>query len=128
MFGSGLAWEAMRRSAYLRAVAAAVLLAAVLMPTALCFGAVSSSPHPCCMQQESAWQDGGTANRECCFVNAPAPQQAAAITSSDPGARAAMPAPGCSEPIAPAAQQAVASDLSAEPYPPGLTSKTILRV
>jgi hypothetical protein len=80
------------------------------------------------MKYESAWQDGGPANRECCFVNAPAPQQAAAITSSDPEARAAMPALVSNQPIAVATKRAFAANPISEPSPPGLTSRTILRV
>lgn len=109
-------------------MAAVVLLAAVLMPTALCFGAVTSSPHPCCMKQESAWQDGSGANNECCVVSAPAPNQAAVVTSIDPGSKAAAPAVIASELSAPVVQQASESSPSAEQSPPELASRAILRI
>ena len=117
----------MRRLTHMRMVAALAVLVAVLMPTALCFGAVTSSPHPCCMKQESAWQDGSGANNECCVVSAPAPNQAAVVTSTDPGSKAAAPAV-IAEPIAVAAEQALASVATPEDSPPGLTSRTILRI
>ncbi len=108
-------------------VAAVVLLAAVLMPTALCFGAVTSSPHPCCMKQESAWQDGSGANNECCVVSAPAPNQAAVVTSTNPGSKVAAPAV-VAEPIAVAAEQTLAAVVTPEQSPPDLASRAILRI
>jgi hypothetical protein len=118
--------EQMRRLTHMRLVAALAVLAAVLMPTALCFGAVTSSPHQCCMKQESAWQDGSGANSECCVVSAPAPNQAAVVTSTDPGSQAAPAV--IAEPIAVAAEQSLAAVASSEHSPPGLTSRTILRI
>ena len=116
----------MRRLVGTRIVAAAVL-ATVLMPTALCFGAVTSSPHQCCMKQESAVQDGSGANNECCVVSAPAPNQAA-VTSTDPGSKAAAPVVVAGEPIAETAEQTLAAVATPEDSPPGLTSRTILRI
>lgn len=118
----------MRRLTHMRMVAVLVVLAAVLMPTALCFGAVTSSPHPCCMKQESAWQDGSGANNECCVVSAPAPNQAAVVTSTDPGSKAAAPAVITCELSAPVVRQAVKASPSSEQSPPGLTNRTILRI
>ena len=117
----------MRRLTHMRMVAALAVLAAALMPTALCLGAVTSSPHPCCMKQESAWQDGSGANNECCVVSAPAPNQAAVVISTDPGSKAAAPAV-IAEPIAAAAEQTLAAVATSEHSPPGLTSRTILRI
>jgi len=117
----------MRRLTHMRMVAALAVLAAVLMPAALCFGAVTSSPHQCCMKQASAWQDGSGANNECCVVSAPAPNQAAVVTSTDPGSRAAAPAV-IAEPIAVAAEQTLAAVATSEHFPLGLTSRTILRI
>ncbi|MFI5087016.1 MAG: hypothetical protein ACHP7I_01355 [Terriglobales bacterium] len=117
----------MRRLTHMRMVAALAVLAAVLMPAALCFGAVTSSPHQCCMKQASAWQDGSGANNECCVVSAPAPNQAAVVTSTDPGSQAAAPAV-IAEPIAVAAEQTLAAVATPEHFPPGLTSRTILRI
>ena len=117
----------MRRLTHMRIVAA-VLLAVALMPTALCFGAVASSPHQCCMKQESAWQDGSGANNECCVVSAPAPNQTAVVTSTDPGSKAAAPVVVAGEPIAETAEQTLAAVATPEDSPPGLTSRTILRI
>jgi hypothetical protein len=111
----------------MRMVTAVAVLAAVLTPTAMCFGAVASSPHPCCMRQESAWQDGSGANNECCVVSAPAPKPAAVVTSTDPGSKAAAPAV-IAEPIAVAAEQTLAAVATPENSPPGLTSRTTLRI
>jgi hypothetical protein len=117
----------MRRLTHMRMVAAVAVLAAVLMPTALCFGAVRSSPHQCCMKQESAWQDGSGASNECCVVRAPAPNQAAVAASTDPGSKAAAPAV-IAEPIAVVAEQTLAAVATLEHFPPGLTSRSILRI
>ena len=117
----------MRHITHMRMVAALAVLAAVLMPAALCFGAVASSPHPCCMKQESAWQDGSGANNECCVVSAPAPNQAAVATSTDPGSKAAAPAV-IADPIAMAAEQTLAAVATSEHSPPGLANRAILRI
>jgi hypothetical protein len=119
--------EPMQRLTHLRMMAALAILAAVLMPTALCFGAVTSSPHPCCMKQESAWQDGNGANNECCIVSAPAPNAAAMVTSTDPGSRLAAPAT-VAEPIAAAAELTSPAVATFEHSPPGLTNRTVLRI
>lgn len=118
----------MWRLTHMRMVATVAVLAAVLMPTALCFGAATSSPHPCCMKQESAWQGGSGANNECCVVSAPAPKQAAVVTSADPGSKAAAPAVVASHMSAPAAWQAIETSFSAEQSPPDLASRAILRI
>jgi hypothetical protein len=120
--------EQMRRLTHMRMVAAVVLLAAVLVPTALCFGAVRSSPHPCCMKQASAWQDGSGANNECCVVSTPAPSQAAVVTSTDPGSKTATPAVVACEPMAVAAESTSAAVAISEHSPPGLASRAILRI
>ena len=117
----------MRCITHMRMVAAAAVLAAALMPTALCLGAATSSPHQCCMKQASAWQDGRGANNECCAVSAPAPNQAAVVASTDPGSKAAAPAV-IAEPIAVAAEQTLVAGATPEHSPPGLTSRTILRI
>jgi hypothetical protein len=104
------------------------LLAALLMPTALCFGAVTSSPHRCCMKQESALQGGSGANSECCVVSAPAPNQAAVVTSTDPGSKAAAPAAVACELSALTVRQASEVSRSSEPSPPGLANRAILRI
>ncbi|HEX9120422.1 MAG TPA: hypothetical protein VF840_07780 [Terriglobales bacterium] len=117
----------MRRLTHMR-IAAAAVLAAVLMPTALCFGAVTSSPHPCCMKQARAWQDGSGANNECCVVSAPAPSQAAVVTSTDPGSKAAAPALVASQLSAPAVRQASEASSSSEHSPPDLADRTTLRI
>ena len=116
----------MRCIRHMRMVAAAVL-AAALMPTALCMGAATSSLHQCCMKQASAWQDGRGANNQCCVVSAPAPNQAAEVASTDPGSKVAAPAV-IAEPIAAAAEQTLAAVATPEDSPPGLTSRTILRI
>ena len=117
----------MLRLTHMRMMAALAVLASVLMPTALCFGAVTSSPHQCCMKQASAWQDGSGTNGECCVVSAPAPNQAAVVASTDPGSQTAAPAV-IAEPIAVAAEQTLAAVATPENSPPGLTSRSILRI
>ena len=117
----------MRHLTHMRMVAGLAVLAAVLMPTALCFGAVTSSPHQCCMKPASAWQAGSGANNDCCVVSAPAPNQAAVVTSTDPGSKAAALA-AIPEPIAVAAEQALAAVVTSEHSPPGLPGSTILRI
>jgi hypothetical protein len=112
---------------HMRIVAAAVL-AAVLMPTALCFGAVTSLPHSCCMKQVSAWQDGSGANNKCCVVSAPAPNQAAVVTSNHPGSKAVAPVLAASELSAPTVRQASAVSPFSEHSPPGLANRAILRI
>jgi hypothetical protein len=119
--------EQMRWLTHMRMVAALAVLAAVLMPTALCFGAVTPSPHPCCIKQASAWQDGSGANNECCVVSAPAPNQAA-VTSTDPGSKAAAPAVVAGQLSAPAVRQAIEAFPSAEHSPPDSASRAILRI
>lgn len=118
--------EVMRRLTHMR-MAAVVLLAAGVTPTGLCFGAVTSSPHPCCRKQESAWHDGRGAHEECCFVSAPAPNQEAVVTATHPGWKAAPAVIACA-PLAVAAEQALAAVATSEHSPPGLTSRTILRI
>ena len=120
--------EQMWRLTHMRIIVAAAVLAAVLMPTALCFGAVASSPHQCCMKQKNAWQDGSGANEECCVVSAPAPNQAAVVTTTDPGSKAAAPAAVACEPITVAPDQTSPAVATLEHSPPGLTNRTILRI
>jgi hypothetical protein len=120
--------EQMQHLTHMRVVAALAVLAAVLMPTALCFGAVTSSPHQCCMKQASEWRDSGGASNECCVVSTPAPNQTAVLTSTDPGSKAAAPSVVASEPIAVAAEQTLAAVATSEHSPPGLTNRAILRI
>jgi hypothetical protein len=117
----------MRHLMHMRMVATLVVLAAILMPAALCFGAITSSPHQCCMKQQSAWQDGSGANNDCCVVSAPAPNQAAVVTSANPGSLAAAPA-AVAELIAVASEWTLAAVATSEHSPPGLPNRTILRI
>jgi len=106
---------------------AATVLATVLAPVVLCYGAITSLPHQCCMKQDTALQEGGSSNGECCVVSAPAPNPAAVITSSDHG-RAAPVAAIVSMPCASAIRRVSHADLSSDHSPPGMASKTSLRI
>src|SRR5437868_14356249 len=105
------------RPVSVRLVMAAVL-ATVLAPTALCLGAMTSSGHGCCTTEEAAWQDGSGEQPDCCIMSAPAPNQAAVVTSNNPGSEWATPAV-TAHAFTAAPRQASQRPTSAAHSPPG---------
>jgi hypothetical protein len=107
-------------------VLAVAVLATMLVPSVLCFGAITSSPHQCCMRHDAAVQENG-GHGDCCVISAPAPNPAAVVTSSDSGIDATVPAM-IALPNLSAMSQPMHASASSDHSPPGMSSKTNLRI